>query len=322
VRVGLFLQLAVFGAALSLFAPVALAQTVSGAPPPQLVETLAGDAKRDYEAGKRLYENGDYAGALSKLQNASRASSDPRLLWDAAACERAMQHYARAIALVHRYLDSHSPLIGPEAARDAQGFLRAAELRTARLDVQSSEPGAVVSVDGEPQGAVSLAADMRIDLGTHQVTVNKDGFAEYATTLTIVSSADVHVTAVLAPIVSPDGRLVVHARSGDTIAVDGAPVGLGTWTGLLPPGPHSVRVTEPDSSPFESEVVIEERQTRSIDVTLRPAPRAARLPAWAWIAGGTVLAAGAVTAGYFAFRSSEPLAAILVRGSAGTVNVP
>jgi hypothetical protein len=334
-RIGQFLpELLVFGALSAFFSPPAFAETpVAGAPAP-LAETLTGDAKQDYEAGKHLYESGDYAGALSKFQSAAQASGDPRLFWDAAVCQRAMNHYAGAIALVHRYLDSHSPLIAPEATRKAQDFLGAAEARTARLDVQSSEPGALVSVDGEAQGAVPLAADARIDLGTHRLTVSKDGFVDYATPLTVETTADVHVTAVLAPMASsvalsvapsspsPEGRLVVRAGSRDTIAVDGTPLGVGTWTGTLAPGPHSVRVTEPDSIPSESEVVVEEHQTRSVDVALRPARHAARVPMWLWVAGSAVLAAGAVTAGYFIFKPSEPAAANPTMGSIGTATLP
>jgi opacity protein-like surface antigen len=324
-RIVLCLHLAVLGGALSffLFAPAAFAQTpVAAVPVPPLAETLVGDAKQDYDAGKSRFEAGDYAGALSKFQSASRTSGDPRLFWNQAVCERAMQHYARAIALVHRYLDSHSPLIGPDAASSAQDFLSAAEARTARIDVQSSEPGAVVSVDGEAQGPLPLGAETRIDFGSHRLAVSKDGFVEYATSLTVETTADVHVTAVLVPIAPPEGRLVVRAGSRDAIAVDGVPVAVGAWRGALTQGPHTVRVTEPSSNPFESEVVIEEHQTRSLDVTLRPARRSGGVPAWLWIAGGTVLAAGAVTAGYFAFRSSEPQSATLPQGSAGNVPLP
>jgi hypothetical protein len=323
VRVGQFLYMTLLAAATCLVAAAAFAQAAAGTPPPSLADTLAGDAKEDYEVGRRLYESGDYSGALAKFQSAYRVSGDPRLLWNAAVCERAMQHYARAVALVRRYLDSHSPLIEPLAERAARDFLAAAETRTAHLDVQASEPGAMVGVDGEPQGAVPLAADLRIDLGPHRVTVTKEGFAEYATTLTVVTSAEVHLTAVLTPIASPEGGLIVRAGSGDTIAVDGSAVGLGTWTGTLPIGSHTVRVTEPESSPFETEVVVEQHRIRSIEVSLRPVRRAVALPVWAWIAGGAVLAAGAVTAGYFVFKTSETTtAAPTILGSIDTVRVP
>ena len=62
------------------------------APPPPIVQLLTGDAKRDYESARLLYDNGDYAGASVKFQSAyelSRAQNskwegDPRLLWNAA----------------------------------------------------------------------------------------------------------------------------------------------------------------------------------------------------------------------------------------------
>ncbi len=322
-RIRTFIVPAVLGAALWLVAPAAHAQTSAVTPPPALADALTGDAKEAYDAGRRLYESGDYPGALAKFQSASQASGDPRLLWNAAVCERAMQHYARAVALVHRYIDSHSHLITPEAERDARDFLAAAETRTAPLDVQASEPGALVTVDGDPQGSTPLAADTRVDLGTHRVTVTKDGFAEYGTTLTVVTSEPVHLAATLTPIAPPEGRLAVRAGPADTIAVDGTPLGIGAWTGPLPVGPHIVRVTEAGSMPFETEVVVGAHETRSVDVTLRPVRRPAGLPAWAWVAGGVVLAAGAVTAGYFVFKTSEPTTgAPPISGGIDTVHFP
>src|SRR5208283_2274641 len=97
-RTGLSLHPTTFAVALWLLAPAASGQT-AGWSPPSLADTLAGEARQDYQTGKRLYESGDYRGALGKFESASRLSGDPRLLWNAAVCERAMQHYARAVAL-------------------------------------------------------------------------------------------------------------------------------------------------------------------------------------------------------------------------------
>jgi tetratricopeptide (TPR) repeat protein len=265
-------------AALPARAPVVpLADEAPGgrtAPPP-LGQTLLGAAKADYESGRRLYERGDYAGALAKFQSASRTSNDPRLWWDAAACEAAMKHYARATTLVRRYLDSHPRSF----QREAWDFLQDAEASTARIRVEGcallceshgcecrpGEPGGLVSVDGEPIGAIPLPPDTRVDLGTHELTVKKDGFGEYSTALNVTGSAEIHVRAVLVPVAPPEGRLVVRAGSGDTIAIDGVTAAIGTWTGVLPGGPHSVRVTRPQASPFETEVVVEAYETRTLD---------------------------------------------------------
>ncbi len=317
----------IIGLVLWLFAPAAFAQTASGSSPPaSLADSLTGGAKEDYEAGRRLYESGDYAGAFTAFQSALRESGDPRLLWNAAVCERAMQHNARAIVLVRRYLDSHSPFITPEAARNATLFLEAAEPLTARLDVQSNQPDAVVFVDNEPLGTVPLGPAARLDVGTHQVTVKKRDFADYAVTLRVLDSSDVHLAVVLHAAIH-QGRLIVRAGSTDTIAVDGVAVALGTWTSTLPSGPHSVVVTVPGSPPSESQILIADNQTRVIDPNLVDVTTAASkrtglpagIPAWAWIVGGGVLAGVLVAS--VALLQSPDSGRGPIRGSVGFIQL-
>ncbi|MDP9000397.1 MAG: tetratricopeptide repeat protein [Myxococcota bacterium] len=126
------------------------------APAPSLADTLVGAAKDDYLAARSLYESGDFARALARFEAAYDTSRDARLLWNAAVCQKAMEHYAKAMSLVRRYLDSGSPLVTEATARNAQAFIAAAESRTARLDVVSSESDAMVYVDGESVGSTPL----------------------------------------------------------------------------------------------------------------------------------------------------------------------
>ena len=64
-------------------------------PPPSLSESLSGAAKAEYDAGKLLYQDGDYAGAQLKFRAAYETSKDPRLLWNMAAAEKNLRHYAQ-----------------------------------------------------------------------------------------------------------------------------------------------------------------------------------------------------------------------------------
>jgi PEGA domain-containing protein len=308
-------------------APTTEAQGASTAPispaapaPLSLADALVGAAKEDYQAGRLLYGNGDYAGALLRFVAGYDASQDPRLLWNAAVCEKAMGHYANAMALVRRYLDPGSPLVTPEAARNAHEFIAAAESRTARLDVVSNELDAMVYVDGKPMGSTPLQQAFPVDQGVHEVAVKKSGFAEFSTQITVTDSADVHVQAPLASMVH-DGRVAVHARPGDAIAVDGRVVAGETWEGPLPSGAHSVRVTAPGSRPFETDVLVRDGTTRTLDVKLEPNRSGAGVPTWVWLVGGTVLAAGATTAGYFLLKPADE-AAIPTKGSIATVRGP
>lgn len=298
-------------------AVVPSAPSAPTAAPHPIADSPEGDAKREYELGRLLYENGDYSGALVRFLSAAKTSTDPRLLWNAAVCEKALRHYARAIALMRRYLASNSPLLTAQAAASAQIFLAAAEPLTARLEVSVNVPDASVYADDEPVGKVPLSSHARIDWGTHQVVVKKKDFTDYEQTVTVSSSADVRVSAILRPVVH-EGRIIVRAGSGDLIVIDGKPSAWGTWEGVLTSGLHDLRVSSGGSRPYEKRIVVADAQTRGFDITLEPAPRGS-LPAWVWIAGGTLLAAGVATAGYFVFKPADTQDT--VRGSIRTVQL-
>jgi hypothetical protein len=289
-------------------APRALADAADDAParaePRSLAESLEGEAKREYELARLLYDSGDYAGALTRFEHARKAARDPRLLWNEALCHKALHHYARASRAMRAYLTSGSPLISPAAASSAQSFLLAAERLSARIVVSANVTGVRVYADGESLGESPLGPDARVDLGTHQILVTKPDFTDYEQTVSVESSADVRVAAVLRPVVH-EGRIVVRASDGAAIAIDGKVRGWGTWEGVLPSGRHALRISAPGFRPQAQSIVVTDAQTRGFDVTLSPAPRSG-VPTWLWAAGGAALAAGAATAGYFIFRPGEP----------------
>jgi hypothetical protein len=323
--------------ALSLSSPTSHAQTPAAEsepaetaesvpPPPPIAELLTPEARRDYESGRLLYESGDYAGALLKFQSAYEASStgpnserDPRLLWNAAACERALRRYANAIVLVRRYLDSGSPLITAEATENARAFLTAASSMTVSLSVEANVKGAVIYVDDRFVGPVPLPSDTRIDLGTHRVLVRKTGYSGHGETVTSSGQA-VHVKAVLRPVVHR-GRLVIHAGEDDAIYIDGILRAFGRFEAELPSGPHSVRVSARGRKPFARDVLLADDQTRSMDVTLEPADGTG-IPAWAYVVAGLALSAGAVTGAYFWLTPSDSGSSDLPSGSMGQVELP
>ena len=104
------------------FAPAALAQAAPpaaeappaaapAAAPAPLSESLSGMARAEYAAARILYEDGDYQGALQKLRSAYDSSKDARLLWNMAACEKNLRHYALALGLVERYVSDGGALV-------------------------------------------------------------------------------------------------------------------------------------------------------------------------------------------------------------------
>jgi hypothetical protein len=287
-----------------------------------LAETLTGMARAEYEAGRLLYMDGDYAGAALKFQLAYEASKDPRLLWNTAAAEKNLRHYAKVVELVERYVAEAGPRLKPEDRAEADALLTTvrAFISTVTLDVQPE--GSAVFID-DVQVGVSPMKPLLVDMGEHRVRVTKQGYQDFTTTQSLQGGAPFSLTVALQPVVH-QGRLHVIASPGETISIDGKVVGTGQWEGVLPSGIHTVAVSAAGKRTYQSDVAVQDDQSQAVRVTLESAAPPAQKDkgmgtTWIWIAGGTVLAAGLGVGAYFAFQpEDEPP----VKGSLGTVELP
>src|SRR5262245_47826453 len=93
------------GVCLCFSASSALAQNRPPAPAnAPLSQSLSGMARVEYEVGKILYADGDFASVALKFQCAYEESSDPRLLWNIAVVEKNLCRYVRVYTLIECYL--------------------------------------------------------------------------------------------------------------------------------------------------------------------------------------------------------------------------
>ena len=274
------------------------------APPatPALADTLSGQAKADYDSARMLFGVNDYTAALIKFGSAYTASKDARLLFNMATCQSKLHHYAKALGLMKSYVKDGGALLSDQDRADADAAIKAFEPLTSSVVVNASEPGATISVDDEIVGQ-SPVAPFVVDIGVHKVRVSKPEFADFTADLTVSGSAQFTVDAKLAPVVH-EGHVSVRAGATDSISLDGSPVGSGSWAGSLKSGGHTLRVTADGMIPYQSEVLVQDGQSRDLSVTLNPEPSKGLLPTWAWIAGGVVIAGGLGVGGYFLFKPS------------------
>lgn len=275
------------------------------APRPSLTETLSGDAKSDYEAGKLLYGDGDFAGALVKFESAYDKANDPRLLWNIAACEKNLRHYASVLRYVRKYLSEGGDALNAADREEAEALLGTIEPFTAGLELAASEPGASVYVDDVLAGTTPFAKPIVVDLGMRKIRVVKDGFEEFAKELPIGGAKIVRLEVPLKKIVH-EGTLAVDVRPGQEIFVDGVRVGVGGWRGVVPSGGHMLRVTAPEMRAYQSEIVVRDNETRNVAITLdKEIKPSAGVPAWVWIGGGVLAVAGASLGAYFLFKPED-----------------
>src|ERR1700722_14990097 len=141
-----------------------------------LAQSLPPDARRDYDAGKLLFEDGDYSTALLKYQAAYDQTHDARLLWNVAVCQKDLRHYAKAAATLGRYAAEGGDALSSADRRDAQELSRAIAPCTGPTSLQVSEAGAQIWIDDVLVGESPLQGVVALDMGTRRVRVRKEGF--------------------------------------------------------------------------------------------------------------------------------------------------
>ncbi|MGK3990635.1 PEGA domain-containing protein [Sorangium sp. So ce136] len=287
----------------------------AGAPPAPLAQTLTGTARADYETGKNLFGNGDFANAFIKFQHAHESSKDARLLWNMVVCTSRMHRYAQLLALVERLRREDSGVLLPEDWAQIDELERNARGLVGHLDFAVSQRDAEVTIDGELIGKTPLSGKVIVDSGTRHIRVSKPGFKEHVRVESVAPGSQLTLEVRLLPQVHT-GRLSVLASPGDRIALDGKLLGQGQWDGAVASGPHVLRVTAPGMMPYESQIVIQDEALSRVSVGLTPIERTGGTPVWVWItvtALGAALVAAVVAGGVL----HQPEPAPPIRGTLG-----
>lgn len=305
----------------SLVAPSLFAQGAAPAPPPPgaapatpssgpfsapLSDTLTGTARGEYEAGKLLYNDGDYAGAALKFLRAYDESKDPRLLWNAAAAEKNLRRYVRVADLVGRYMREAGDRLTADELSEAKVLLDTVRAFISDVTFKIVPDGATIMVDEQPVGVSPLPGPVQIEMGQHKLKVSKPGFQDFSAAQSFTGGAATSVEISLQAVVH-EGKLRIIAGPGDVIRVDGKVVGTGEWEGTLPSGAHSVAVSGEGKRPYQSEAVVQDNQGSTLRVALDPESSGGGGGdlTWLWVAGGAVAAAGLGVGAYFMFKPED-----------------
>lgn len=289
-----------------------------------LAESLTGMAKAEYGAARILYDDGDFQGALQKLKSAYDLSKDPRLLWNMAACEKNLRHYAEVARLIDRYLGEGGAIVSADDRAAASTLLDTVRGFVTDLTVVSNEAGATVLIDDVAAASTPMAGPIHIDMGAHKVRVAKPGFVEFAVAQDFPGGGPAQINATLAP-ERHEGRLRISAAPSDVIQVDGKVVGTGLFEAVLPSGRHSVYVSAKDKHPQQSEVVVQDNDLTALQISLQDESKQiiidkGGIPAWVWITG-TVLIAGGGVGAYFLLKPKGDEYQQPTNGSWGAFNL-
>lgn len=281
-------------------APATSAAPAAGQPAKPLSESLSGVARAEYEGAKILYGDKDFASAIAKFQRAYELSGDARLLFNIAVCQKNLRKYSRMLATIRRYLEDGASILTADDKAQAQEIVKTVEAFVSELKLTVDEKDAEVYVDDEKLGITPITGPVFLDVGVRKLTFKKKGFKDAIVNKQVPGGGPIAVDVRLEKEIHR-GKLLVSAGANDVISLDGVVKGRGRWEGSLPSGGHTLKVTAPGMLAYQSEVVIQDNQTRRVDVTLNQQPKDTTSTIL-WIAGGAAVLAGAAVGGALLFQ--------------------
>lgn len=209
--------------------------------------------KLHMENGVKLYNDKNFAAAIVEFQAAHDARPGPNPLLNIALCEKELFHYRRAIAALEAAIAKHGDVMAPSDRKAAEDAIKDMRALLGKVVIKVEPPTAALSLDGEDLAAGAADRPIELGPGAHKITARAQGYAPADRSFTVASGQAQVVTLALAAdganvtIQAPDPRM--------TITIDQRPYGTGSWTGVLPVGPHLVVVSGASGPALEGQFI-------------------------------------------------------------------
>jgi hypothetical protein len=239
--------------------------TVAAPPSPPTKEQLA-EAKKFFEAGLKLKKEGLYQEALASFLEANRISPRESIQNNLALTYRLLKDMASAYEAYDALLSKYGDKMKPALKDQAQRALEELGVLTGVIAVEIQEPGAKVTIDGKDLGQTPLAKPVRLNIGTHQVSITKDGFDPIAQPVEIRGHDSVPLSGPLVKTVLT-GHLSVEVKQTNPpdptvrIFVDTNDAGAPPYQVDLDPGMHTIEARGEKAVSPAKQIQVEKRGT-------------------------------------------------------------
>jgi len=239
-----------------------------------------------------LMDDGKFADALARYEEAYAISADPALLYNEGRALQAMGDYSRAYAQLDLFARTAPPDIKAlvPALSDLLADLRA---RVAKLVISCNIPGARVLVRDQPVGALHGKTSIPVRAGKAVVEILADGYVPFRTEMELPGGGDVPLDVVLHE-KNAKALLTVNAvPPGSTLVLDGTSMGPVPYDASVAPGAHDVVLHHSGFVDARLPLFLGPGEHRTLDLKL-DSPPAIYARWWFWAGIGAVVVTGVV----------------------------
>ncbi len=158
-------------------------------------ETARAQARGHLAEARKLYEAGDPAGSLRKLEAEYELVPSPKILFSFGQTYRGLGRDPEALESFERFL-AEAKGIDPKLQAETRQYVEDLRKRVGQIDLTTDTTGADVRVDGMKKGVTPLARALIVTPGVHSLEIKRDGSPlSYAEQITASAGEIVHVRA-------------------------------------------------------------------------------------------------------------------------------
>ncbi len=229
-------------------------------------------ARKQFEIGMNRIAEEDYHGALEAFEEAHRIRPKPHVLYNIAMCQKALFLYTQALETFEHYLQRAGDTPTPDLRQPAAKAISQIEQLVGRLRIEAIPEDATISVDGQREGTTPLTSPILLNPGHHTVRIEAAGYQPYESGVTVVSGAEVRLSAELLP---KSARLSVNCTPANeaVVRLNDLEVGPCPYSADVAYGDYTVRVEAPGHRVFTRQAALESDQGVEINAILEQLPQ-------------------------------------------------
>lgn len=156
-------------------------------------------ARKAFERGSRLYEQGRYAEAATAFEEAYRAVPNGVVLYNLGQCYEKLGELDKALTSYREYLRLVPKAEDREKVQTLIANLetRVDQAKRPKVTLSSEPAGAQVRLDGQERGQTPW--NEQVEVGTHQLSLSLEGYQPLQRELEVRTGEPVQLQLVLAP---------------------------------------------------------------------------------------------------------------------------
>jgi hypothetical protein len=288
-------------------------------------------ARTEFEKGATLAKSAQWAEALAAFERSAKLRPHAVTTYNIGACQRAMGQYALARKTLQGALAQNAAAGGSELATtletETKGWITEIEgsiLGTLDLSVRPND--ASLAIDGRPLeassggGASAFVAGtlppgpgqkvpaetfkVRVDPGTHVLTLSRKGYADALVTKTVGPAQSVKVAIELDRL--PATLHITTNVEGAVVTVNDLDVGVAPVDLSRPAGNYHVVVRKRGFVSYDSNVAVRPGERLDLSARLGEEKPSLLEKWWFWTAAGAVVAGAAVGTYFLVHKEPEP----------------